>query len=71
MSRLVGLLYMAGIAETKEEEKEKTEVPAHVTTFDPEKPPYQTLHLCIYLRELEEEKEKEELEKGADQALHK
>jgi hypothetical protein len=35
MSRLVGLLYMAGIVERKEEEKEKTEVPAHVTTFDP------------------------------------
>ena len=71
MSRLVGVLYMAGIVAKKEEEKEKTEVPAHVTAFDPEKLPYQTLHLCIYLRELEEEKEKEELEKGADLALHK
>jgi len=35
MSRLVGLLYMAGIVAKKEEEKEKTEVPAHVTAFDP------------------------------------
>jgi len=57
MSRLVGLLYMAVTVEKKEEEKEKREVPAHVTVFDSEKPPYQTLHLCIYLRELEEEKE--------------
>jgi hypothetical protein len=48
---------MAGIVEKKEEEKEKPEVPAHVTVFDPEKPPFQTLHLCIYLREMEEEKE--------------
>jgi len=55
----------------KEEEKAKSEVPAHVTVFDPEKPPFETLHLCIYLRELEEEKEKEELEKSADPALHK
>jgi hypothetical protein len=57
MSRLVGLLHMAVIVEKKEEEKEKPEMPAHVKTFDPENPPYQTLHLCIYLRELEEEKE--------------
>lgn len=71
MSRLVGLLHMAVIVEKKEEEKGKPEMPAHVTAFDPEKPPYQTLNLCIYLRELEEEKEKEELEKGADLALHK
>jgi hypothetical protein len=57
MSQLVGSLYMTGIVEKKEEEKEKPEVPAHVTVFDPEKPPFQTLHLCIYLREMEEEKE--------------
>ena len=43
--------------EKKEEEKEKPEMPAHVMVFDPEKPPFETLHLCIYLRELEEEKE--------------
>ena len=43
--------------EKREEQKKKPEVPAHVTTFDPEKPPFETLHLCIYLRELEEEKE--------------
>jgi len=48
---------MAVIVEKKEEEREKPEVPPHVTVFDPEKLPYQTLHLCIYLRELEEEKE--------------
>ena len=43
--------------EKKEEEKEKHEMPAHVMVFDPEKPPFETLHLCIYLRELEDEKE--------------
>jgi len=43
--------------EMKDEEKEKAEIPAHVTVFDPENPPFETLHLCIYLRELEEEKE--------------
>jgi len=57
MSRLVGFLNMAVTVEKKEEEKEKPVLPAHVTVFDPEKLPYQTLHLCIYLRELEEEKE--------------
>ena len=41
----------------KEEEKQKSEVPAHVAVFDPEKPPFETLCLCNYLRELEEEKE--------------
>jgi hypothetical protein len=41
----------------KKEEKEKPEMPAHVKTFDPENPPFETQHLCIYLRELEEEKE--------------
>lgn len=57
MSRLVGSLYMAGIEDKKEEEKEKPQMPAHVKTFDPEHPPFETLRLCIYLRELEEEKE--------------
>jgi hypothetical protein len=38
-------------------EKEKAEVPANVAVFDPRKPPFETLNLCIYLRELEEEKE--------------
>jgi hypothetical protein len=35
MSRLVGLLYMGGIVEKKEKEKEKTQVPAHATAFYP------------------------------------
>jgi hypothetical protein len=43
--------------EKKEEQERKPEIPANVTVFDPEKPPFETLHLCIYLRELEEEKE--------------
>jgi len=41
----------------KEEEKEKPEVPGQAAVFDPQKPPFETLHLCNYLRELEEEKE--------------
>ena len=41
----------------KEEAKEKLEIPAHVQIFDPENPPFVTQRLCIYLRELEEEKE--------------
>ena len=40
-----------------EKEQEKPERPAHVTVFDPENPPFETQHLCIYLSELEEEKE--------------
>ena len=52
---------MIGMGETmenkKEEAKEKLEIPAHVQTFDPENPPFVTQRLCIYLRELEEEKE--------------
>jgi hypothetical protein len=43
--------------EKKDEEREKPEMPAHVKTFDPENPPFETQHLCFYLRELEEEKE--------------
>ena len=50
---------MTKIVEQKCEEKRKTEVPAHVTIFDPENPPYQTLRLCVYLRELEEENDAE------------
>jgi hypothetical protein len=48
---------MTAISESSEKKNKKSEVPAHVTVFDPEKPPFETLHLCIYLRELEEEKE--------------
>ena len=55
----------------KDEEKKKRELPAHVKTFDPENPPYQTLRLCIYMRELEEEKEEEELNKTAEPIFHK
>jgi hypothetical protein len=43
--------------EKKEQEKEKAEVPGKVAVFDPEKPPFETRHLCIYLRELEEDEE--------------
>jgi len=43
--------------ENKDEKREKPEMPPHVQTFDPENPPFSTHHLCIYLRELEEEKE--------------
>lgn len=43
--------------EEKEEEKRETRMPAHVTVFDPERPLFETQHLCVYLSELEEEKE--------------
>jgi hypothetical protein len=43
--------------EKKEEEKVEPRIPADVTVFDPEKPPFETQHLCRYLSELEEEKE--------------
>ena len=62
---------MTRTEEKKDEEKENPEMPAHVNTFNPENPPYETQHLCIYLRELEEEKEKEEPKKGPDPTLHK
>ena len=55
MSRPVG--YMTRIEEKKEVEEKKPELPEHVKTFDPENPPFETQRLCIYLRELEEEKE--------------
>ena len=45
--------------ENKNEEKEKPEMPVHVKTFDPEKPLFEIQHLCVYLSELEEEKEHE------------
>ena len=48
---------MNATSESSEKENKKYEVPAHVMVFDPENPPFETLHLCIYLRELEEEKE--------------
>jgi len=41
----------------KEGKKAEPEMPPHVTVFDPEKPAFETQHLCIYLSELEEEKE--------------
>jgi len=40
-----------------ENKKEKSEVPVHVTVFDPEKPFFETQQLCVYLSELEEENE--------------
>jgi hypothetical protein len=54
---------MTRIEEKEGEEKEKLEMPGRVNTFDPENPPYQTQRLCVYLRELEEERDKEESEK--------
>jgi hypothetical protein len=69
---LVGVMGMAETVKNQREEEKKTrKMPAHVKTFNPENPPYETQRLCIYLRELEEEKEKEELKKGADPTLHK
>jgi hypothetical protein len=58
MSHLDEVLCMPGIVEKKKEEKkEKPELPVHVKTFDPENPPFKTIRMCIYLSELEEEKE--------------
>ena len=71
MSLLVRLLLMIRVEEMKGEETKKRELPAHVKTFDPENPPYQTLRLCIYMRELEEEKEEEESNKTAEPIFHK
>jgi len=69
---LVGVLGMAETVEyKKDEDRERPEMPEHVKTFDPENPPYQTLRLCIYLRELEEEREKEEQKKRDEPTLHK
>jgi hypothetical protein len=67
----VGSLCMTEKDEKKDEERERAEMPVHVKAFDPENPPYQTLRLCVYLRELEEEKEKEEREKRVESNLHK
>jgi len=41
----------------KDEQKEKPEIPSHIKTFDPQNPPFEAQHLCVYLSELEEEKE--------------
>jgi hypothetical protein len=48
---------MTATSESSEKKNKKSEIPAHVMVFDPENPPFETLHLCIYLRELEEEQE--------------
>ncbi|MCX8023042.1 MAG: hypothetical protein N2745_09760 [Syntrophorhabdaceae bacterium] len=49
----------------RDHKETQIETPKNLTTFDPDKPPYQRLHLCIYLRELLEEAEKEsESKKG-------
>lgn len=55
----------------KKEEKEKPDVPAHVQTFDPEKPLYETFHVCIYLSELEDEKERNASGKISGPMMHK
>jgi hypothetical protein len=57
LSLLVCFLVSGGSYKKKEAEKEKAEVPAKVAVLDPQKLPFETPHLCIYLRELEEEKE--------------
>jgi hypothetical protein len=57
--------------EEKRKKEEKPDMPSHVQTFDPQNPPFVTQRLCIYLRELEEEKEKEALKQGTDPTLHK
>jgi hypothetical protein len=48
--------------EKKTEIKQKT--PANLITYDPDKPLYERRHLCIYLRELMDEAEKESEEKN-------
>ena len=62
---------MTGKDEKKDEERERPEMPEHVKVFDPENPPFVTQRLCIYLRELEEEKDGEELKKKGDATLRK
>lgn len=42
----------------EEEEKVEQRIPGHGMVFDPENPPFETQRLCIYLRELEEGKER-------------
>jgi hypothetical protein len=37
----------------------KQKIPENMTVYDPDKPLYERRHLCIYLRELLDEAEKE------------
>jgi len=37
----------------------KQKTPENMTTYDPDKPLFERRHLCIYLRELMDEAEKE------------
>jgi hypothetical protein len=55
----------------KKVQKEKQDIPDHVQTFDPEKPLYETFHVCIYLSELEDEKEKNPLGNISGPMVHK
>jgi len=44
-------------AENDKESIEKTTGPKNLTVYDPDRPAYQVQHLCVYLRELEEQAE--------------
>jgi hypothetical protein len=45
--------------ETRKKSEEKA-LPKDIPVFDPENPPYQVQHLCVYMREMEDEAEERE-----------
>ena len=47
------------------DEKARRGVLENLMVYDPERLPYEPQHLCVYLRELEEEREKSRSEPGA------
>ena len=46
------------------DEKPRRGVLENLMVYDPERLPYEPQHLCVYLRELEEEGERERSEPG-------
>jgi hypothetical protein len=48
--------------EAIKDEKARHGVPENLMVFDPEHLPYEPQYLCVYLRELEEERERERSE---------
>jgi hypothetical protein len=46
------------------DEKARRGLLENLTVFDPERLPYEPQHLCVYLRELEEEGERERSDPG-------
>ena len=50
--------------EEMKDEKARPGVLGNLMIFDPERLPYEPQHLCVYLRELEEEGERERSEPG-------